>query len=175
MLLNLRSVQGAHERFEQLYQPSQFQVDPESFRVISPVALRFDVDKIGEGGRYRLAGTISGTLGLTCSRCLEPFALPVEAAFDLQYLPHSENTGEGEREVAEDDLTTAYYTGEAIDLGQLMTEQFHLALPMKPLCSETCRGLCPECGTNLNLATCSCAPVWEDPRLAPLKRLIRNT
>ena len=70
--------------------------------------------------------------------------------FDLRYQPHAENTGEGEREIEEDDLTTAFYENDEIDLGQLMHEQFYLALPMKPLCSDDCHGLCPICGTNLN-------------------------
>jgi uncharacterized protein len=43
---------------------------------------------------------------------------------------------------------------------------------MKPLCREDCRGLCSECGTNLNSGACACAPAWEDPRLAPLKALV---
>ena len=58
-----------------------------------------------------------------------------------------------------------------IDLGHLVMEQLHLALPMKPLCSETCKGLCPQCGTNLNTGSCNCDPRWEDPRLAALKAL----
>ena len=52
-----------------------------------------------------------------------------------------------------------------------MREQFYLALPMKPLCREDCKGLCAQCGTNLNTGTCDCAPVWEDPRLAALKAI----
>jgi uncharacterized protein len=53
----------------------------------------------------------------------------------------------------------------------MLREQFYLALPMKPLCRDECRGLCPSCGTNRNTGACTCAPVWEDPRLAPLKEL----
>ena len=64
-------------------------------------------------------------------------------SFDLRYQPHAQNTGEGEREVEEDDLTTAFYENDEIDLGQLMREQFYLALPMKPLCREDCRGAVP--------------------------------
>jgi uncharacterized protein len=110
-------------------------------------------------------------LALECGRCLEPFEIPVDSAFELRYVPHEQNTGEGEREIAEDDLTTAYYKDQSIDLDALMAEQFQLALPMKPLCTEACKGLCPACGTNLNTTTCSCAPKWEDPRLAALKGL----
>jgi uncharacterized protein len=97
--------------------------------------------------------------------------LAVDSSFDLRYLPRSHNVGEGEREVDEDDLSTSFYEDETIDLGQLMSEQFYLSLPMKPLCRESCSGLCPQCGTNLNRATCDCRRDWEDPRLAALKAL----
>lgn len=170
MFLNLRSLQSAHEHLEQCYEPSMFPPEGAGVRVVSPVTLVFDIDK-QEIGRYRLAGRVDGTLGLTCSRCLEPFTLPVDTSFDLRYVPRTENTGEGEREIEEDDLTTAFYTNAHIDLGQLMAEQFQLALPMKPLCAESCLGLCPHCGTNLNTGTCNCRQTWEDPRLAALKGL----
>ena len=75
------------------------------------------------------------------------------------------------KEVEEDDLSTAFYENDAIDLGQLMMEQFQLALPMKPLCREDCKGLCPNCGMNLNTGTCDCNVKWEDPRLAALKAI----
>jgi uncharacterized protein len=68
-------------------------------------------------------------------------------------------------------LTTAFYEHDEIDLGHLMREQFYLALPMKPLCADTCKGLCAVCGTNRNRGTCTCDPQWEDPRLAALKAL----
>jgi uncharacterized protein len=84
-------------------------------------------------------------------------------------VPQVLNRGEGEREIEEDDLATAYFRDDLIDLGQLMREQFVLALPMKPLCLETCKGLCPQCGVNLNQVTCMCTRRWEDPRLSGLR------
>jgi uncharacterized protein len=173
MLLNLRTLQEAGEHVEKRYQPSLFQADPEAFTVIAPVTLAFDISKQGDR-HYRLVGHVGSTLEMCCSRCLEPLALPIDAAFDLEYMPRSENVGEGEREIEEDDLTTAFYADETIDLGALMAEQLHLALPMKPLCSETCRGLCPRCGTNQNVASCTCRPTREDSRLAGLKVLFKG-
>jgi uncharacterized protein len=111
-------------------------------------------------------------LELACSRCLEPFSLPIDSAFDLRYLPVDAAAGsEHDREVGEDDLDASVYRDDQIDLDELLREQFYLALPMKPLCRDDCAGLCPQCGTNRNTGTCSCTPQWEDPRLAPLKRL----
>lgn len=171
MYLSLRSLHDAHEHIEKRYEPSLFRaVEGETFRVVSPVTLSFEIDR-QETGRFRVVGHLTGELELTCSRCLETFTLPVSTDFDLRYVPRTENVGEGEREVEEDDLTTSFYENDQIDLGQLITEQFQLALPMKPLCSETCRGLCAYCGTNLNTAACQCDTKWEDPRLAALKQL----
>ena len=173
MQLSLRSLQDAHEHFEKRYEPSQFPDVRDPFRVVSPVVLSFDVDR-QETGRYRVAGRLTGEIELACSRCLEPFRMPVAADFDLRYVPHVENTGDDEKEVEEDDLSTAFYENDAIDLGHLIMEQLQLALPMKPLCREDCKGLCPACGTNWNAGTCDCNVKWEDPRLAALKAMKRT-
>ena len=172
MFFNVTHVRGDHDRFEKRYEVSAFGVDDQPYRVAAPVLLAFDVTK--DDQRFHLNGSVRTTLELTCGRCLEPFRHEVEAPFDLRYLPKAANTGEGEVEIEEDDLTTAYYADNQIDLGQLMAEQFHLALPMKPLCRELCRGLCPRCGTNLNAGSCECRATWDDPRLAPLKSLLKD-
>jgi uncharacterized protein len=172
MFLDLSRIRSPHEHYEKTYGPEAFVADRDAFAVVAPVSLVFDLHK--DRDRYRLVGRVGTTLELPCSRCLEPFTRPVDAAFDLRYEPQSANTGDGERELHDDDLADAYYDDETIDLGQLMREQFLLALPMKPLCREECRGLCPVCGTNLNRGTCGCRREWEDPRFAALKALQRK-
>jgi DUF177 domain-containing protein len=169
MRLDLSKIRTPHEHFEQVFQPEAFGATPADadFKVASPVKLAFEIYK--DKSTFRLVGRTETTLEVPCSRCLEPMALPVDAAFDLRYQPHTVNTGEGEREIEEDDLTTAFYQNDEIDLEQLMREQFYLALPMKPLCSEDCKGLCSMCGTNLNKGTCDCKREFEDPRFAALK------
>jgi uncharacterized protein len=168
LALNLDKIRTAQERFEQVYTPEQFGQEAD-FRVVEPIALAFDIFK--DKQQFRLAGRVKTTLELPCSRCLELFGLPIDQTFDLRYQPHAHNTGEGEREIEEDDLTTAFYENDEIDLGQLMREQFYLALPMKPLCIDDCQGLCPVCGANLNKTTCDCNRSWEDPRMAALREL----
>jgi uncharacterized protein len=168
LLLNLNKIRTAQDRIEQVYRADQFEADEDS-RVVEPVSLAFDIFK--DKQQFRLAGRVKTTLELRCSRCLEPFTAPVDQEFDLRYHPHTVNTGEGEREIEMDDLTTAFYGNDEIDLGHLMHEQFVLSLPMKPLCGDGCKGLCSICGANLNTMTCDCKPVWEDPRLAALREL----
>jgi uncharacterized protein len=171
MLLDLSRIRRAQDRFERTIQPSDVSQDDDEYRVVAPVELAFDIYK--DGNRFRLVGTVESELELPCSRCLEPFRMPVKAAFDQRYLPHATAPGEGEQEVSDDDLETSFYRDEQIDLDELLREQFYLALPLEPLCGEQCRGLCSQCGTNLNTGSCDCAPAWEDPRLAPLKGLRR--
>ncbi len=171
LLLDLTQMREARGHVDRTLDPPALPVAAdEAFRLQAPVHLVFDIFK--EGLQFRLVGRVESSLTLACGRCLEDIALPVDLPFDLLYLPHSENAGEGEVEVEDDDMTTAYYRDEQIDLGQLALEQFYLAVPMKPLCRESCRGLCPECGTNLNAGTCSCVREWVDPRLASLRPLL---
>ena len=161
------------EHVDRTFQPSEFPpsvIEDEEYKVVAPVHLVMDVHK--DGDAYRAVGRVQTRLQLECGRCLETFEIPVDSPFELRYVPQAENTGEEEREVEEDDLTTAFYKDESLDLGELMHEQFVLALPMKPLCSETCKGLCPECGTNLNMGSCECKPAWKDPRLTALQGLL---
>jgi uncharacterized protein len=171
MLLDLNKLHGSREHVERALAPSAFDPQDPEYRVAAPVELSMDVEKAG-ADTFRVTGRARTSLELTCSRCLDPFGIPVDVTFELRYVPQTENAGEGEREIEEDDLTTAYYREALLDVIELLREQFQLALPMKPLCSEACHGLCPQCGTNLNRGTCDCAPAWEDPRLAPLKGLL---
>lgn len=169
LLLNLTKIRTAEERFDHVYPAGTFADDRETFTVTAPVQLGFDIFK--DHDRYHLVGRVQTTLEMPCSRCLEAFTTPVDATFDLRYQPRAAGADTGEREVQEDDFSAAFYEDEQIDLGQLMREQFYLAVPMKPLCTDDCRGLCSQCGINLNKDTCSCAPGWEDPRFAALKTL----
>ena len=162
----------ADERVDRIYQPSAFGAPEaeEDYRIVAPVHLVMDVHK--DRDAVRVTGRVETTLRLECGRCLEPFDVPVDSGFELRYVPHTQNAGEAEREVEEDDLLTAFYHDDMLDLGELMREQLQLALPMKPLCRDDCKGLCPQCGTNLNRETCTCSPKWEDPRLAALRGLL---
>ena len=170
MLLDLNRLRGSREHFERRFEPSAFDPQDPDYKVAAAVELSMDVEKTGRDA-FRVMGRAMAKLELQCSRCLDDYEVPVDARFELRYVPEVQNDGTGEREVAEDDLTTAFYHEGSLDVIEMLREQFQLVLPMKPLCSEACRGLCTECGTNLNRTQCGCAPKWEDPRLAGLKEL----
>ena len=173
MLLELNQLRGAREHFERRFAPADFDPQDEDYRVAAPVELSMDIEKVGTDA-FRVKGRAHTRVELQCSRCLEDFELPVDLEFELRYVPAIDAETEPEREIAEDDLTTAFYREGSLDVIEMIREQFQLALPMKPLCSEACRGLCPQCGANLNNTDCGCQVAWEDPRLAVLKGLLNT-
>ena len=174
MRLELSHIRQPETEFHKVFQPADLAGGDEEYRVTAPVDLRMTIHK--DHDRFRLVGAVRTKLELACSRCLEPFAMPVDRDFDLRYLPagaaEPEMDDDEESEVEDDDVAITFYRDDQIDLNEVLREQFYLALPMKPLCSEDCRGICPQCGTNRNTAPCDCTPQWEDPRLAGLKTLL---
>ena len=169
MELDLTRYRQPVTRFDRTFQPQEIADGGDAYRVVEPVRLAFEIHK--DKDRFRLVGDVQAVLELTCSRCLEPYPIKVSAAFALRYLPASAASAETEHEMDDDDLETSFYRDDQIDLDELLSEQFYLALPMKPLCRDDCRGLCPLCGINLNTGTCGCAPASDDPRLAALRQL----
>jgi uncharacterized protein len=175
MRLELSHIRQPETEFSRVFQPAEVQGEDEEYRITAPVDLRMVIYK--DHDRFRLVGGVRTELELECSRCLEAFAMPIDREFDLRYLPagaDSETADAGDEgdEVEDDDVAVTFYRDEQIDLNELLREQFYLALPMKPLCTEDCQGICPQCGTNRNSAPCDCHPQWEDPRLAGLKTLL---
>ena len=146
MLLDLSRIRTPHEHFEQVYPAEAFAADQEDFRVVAPVSLAFDIFKDKPRDHFRLAGRTQTTLELPCSRCLEPFACRStrRSTCGTSRTRRTPPARQGdEREIEEDDFTTAFYENDEIDLGQLMREQFYLALPMKPLCDDDVPGAVP--------------------------------
>ena len=173
MLFDLNQLRGPREHVERSFEPAAFDPPDEDYRVVSPVHLSMDIEKSGKDA-YKVTGRAAGRLELECGRCLDPFQVPIDSAFELRYVPQpSDVEDEAEREIGEDDLTTSFYREGTLDVIELLREQFQLALPMKPLCAQACRGLCAHCGANLNRTECGCKLTWEDPRLAPLKGLLK--
>ncbi len=168
MLYDVSRLRTGTDRLTRRFEPSEFPVE-EEFRLGAPVDLDVEIHK--DATKVRVTGRVATTLQLDCSRCLEPFDIPLDAAFDALFLPAVANAGAGEQEVADEDLGVSFYKDETLDLAELMREQFYLALPMKPLCRPDCKGLCPVCGINRNRETCTCQTEWTDPRLDALKRL----
>jgi len=119
----------------------------------------------------RLKGRLETKLEVDCARCVEPVELPVERSFDLLYRPLGADAGRRELSVTAAEAEIGYYQGEGLLLEDALREQMLLAVPLKAICREDCKGLCAHCGKNLNEGACACAYELEDPRWAALKEI----
>ncbi|MBN1381595.1 MAG: DUF177 domain-containing protein [Deltaproteobacteria bacterium] len=128
--------------------------------------LSFSLKKIGE--TVFIEGKVVTTVELECCRCLERTTKILHGDFKYTFEPSRSHDNE-EIELSVEDLEISYYDNDLIDLDQIAFEQIALQIPMKALCSESCKGLCPQCGMNLNLSSCQCRSDFVDDRLAVLK------
>jgi uncharacterized protein len=114
------------------------------------------------GDMIEVQGQSTTRVKLPCSRCLSPQEVPVEANYELTFVRQLPSVTEGdadeEVELSAEDLGLVEFQGEEIDLREAIQEQVILALPLRALCDEACRGLCPHCGANLNETGCQCPP-----------------
>jgi len=117
----------------------------------------------------RLNGRLATRVQLACARCLEPVQQNVDHQFDLLYRPQGADAGREEPSVTAAEAEVSYYQGEGLLLEDVLQEQVLLALPLKAICRDDCKGLCPHCGKNLNAEQCACAEPVEDPRWSALK------
>jgi len=109
---------------------------------------------------------------LECSRCLEPFDLPVAFSFEEEYHPTIDITTGRKLPLTIDDAALLIDEHHILDLSEVIRQEILLALPITPICREDCAGLCPICGANRNLETCHCQDTASDPRWAALSALL---
>lgn len=100
---------------------------------------------------------VTFTADMTCVRCLEEFCNEFSVNIQLEYVEGKDPLAKTEKiELQRMDIDRVYYRGSQIDLSIGIREAIILAFPIAPVCSENCRGLCPMCGSNLNIQKCNC-------------------
>ena len=109
-------------------------------------------------------GTLKGSVMLSCDRCTSEFEMGIDETFDTyEQLPDGE---------ADEEPRVREESGQLqLDLGAILWEEFVVALPVKPLCDEACKGMCPRCGHDLNKGDCGCDEDEGDERLAVFRNL----
>jgi len=137
---------------------------PQSLADLELDFLRGTVQVIRVQGGLLVQGTVESQLRLECVRCLDPFVLPITLELEEIFrLPEAGPRPDDSYAVGADGW---------LDVAPLLGELAWVAIPMKPLCNPDCKGLCPQCGVNLNVESCTCESERVDPRLAVLKDLL---
>ena len=134
----------------------------------SPILVDVRVNRTGH--RYLLEGTVTTTVAFECDRCVAQFTRQVSGSYRMYYVQDPQDMGgadPSEVQVVPGDLTF-------IDVSDDVRQTAVLTIPLKVLCRDDCRGLCPKCGTNLNEQQCDCKDTVADSRWDTLRSLPRN-
>lgn len=160
------------------------QVQPQTFGVLaemeknrecrfrSDIFINLQASRIGD--LIVVKGNLRTRVEINCHRCLTEVLIPLRSDVELHYAQKEsgpEADFEGDLELEADDIGLAFLSGDEIDLRDGIQEHVVMAFPLRVLCSEACKGLCPSCGADLNAGACQCVRETINPRFAALKNL----
>ena len=172
MRIEVDQLERGEKAFAHTYEPEELILDEERARLLVPPQIRGSASLKGQ--EVRLRGQITARAEVDCDRCLRSIAVPIETEFDVTYIPASEYAEKETAELQAEDLLLSVYEGDTIDVDEIVREQLLLALPVRALCTEDCKGFCPVCGTDRNTNDCQCEEQEADPRWAALKNLVNR-
>jgi uncharacterized protein len=180
MFISVQELELHRIDFDEEFQPEIFDLGAD-VRPLKPIGSQGRAELIEEHhGKHqklqdiRLVGDLSVSLELNCARCLEPVVRDITKSFDLLYRPLGSDAGREEVTVTQAEAEIGYYQGDGLLLEDVLREQVLLSVPLKVVCSEECKGLCPRCGRNLNNEGCDCAEPVPDPRWQALKDIKKS-
>ena len=167
MRIELEKLEANRGDFAHVYQPDELNPEDERITLTTPVEVNGKVKRAGN--EVFVNGHVETRVQVECDRCLKSVELPVSADFALEYITGADYESSSAAALSEDEMSVSVFDGEAIDVDEIVKEQILLAVPARTLCREDCKGMCPECGTDLNSGECNCTPNEIDPRWAALK------
>jgi uncharacterized protein len=161
-------------RVDYQYPEGGLDLQDASLAIKRPCQVSMRLERI-RGHEVRARGTVKAEVQVLCDRCLTPMTIEIDSAFDLIYLPVGSLTPSEDVVLEQRELDFSFYSNDRISLDELAREQIQLALPMINICNEACKGLCSQCGQDLNTGTCQCSGEYVDPRWSALLDLKKKT
>lgn len=178
-LSDLEKNKGIFVNYHFLVNPQALSIGEESFVIKELVSLNISASFTGR--ELIIKGNLKTRIGIHCSRCLDFFTLLLEGEFYEKFLHPSfmdtdqgEGVRDGEGTIIEGVIPKEFMEGEAFHLHKILRDNLVLSLPLKPLCLENCKGLCVNCGENLNHRDCGCKVESIDPRMEGLKNYFKE-
>ena len=175
MIVDLKAITDVPRHFDFSIGPDWWTGGEENATILGldgPMDVRITLYRAGS--KYVLEGRLSGSVLVSCDRCLEPCGCPVKSDFRVFLALLPKDADNSEVELDREDMSVDFVAGDEIELDDVIREQIYLSLPMKFLCREDCAGLCPSCGVDLNTEKCQCSQGKGHPAFSKLKRLKIN-
>jgi len=169
MIIDLANVGTTPKKIELAFDPSEISLEGEIVSLTGKAEFNGETQRVDE--KTHIRGVISAEVSLACTRCLEPISKHLEIPCHAVFVDADKEDTNAEAEIADELLDESLVPDGKIDMAEVVREQILLATPEQVFCREDCKGLCPQCGANLNLIDCNCADDDTDPRWAALKSL----
>ena len=182
MLITVLDLEKEPVRFDVAFEPGAIDYGGETLQkgplAVAGQAELIEEKRIGETRGalrvvedIRLRASYRGTFEIPCARCLDPVQHDLSGEFDLLFRPLGVDSDASERAISTPETEIGYYHDGGLVLEDVVREQVFLSLPVRSLCGEDCKGLCPRCGKNLNSESCTCDKASVDPRWSALSDL----
>jgi uncharacterized protein len=172
MIIHFKEMLGSPHHFDLRFGSNWWRAEDSNDQVLGlDGLLDAHLTAFKEGSHYVVDGNLSGKIRVRCDRCLELYSQDIQSEFRLLLASSPPEPVGSEIALVEEDMSMDFLTDDAIEIDHLVREQLYLALPIKLLCHESCRGLCPVCGINLNQEECSCQEKEGHPAFLKLKEL----
>ncbi len=169
MKINVQDIapEGFHRRIEEDGSKIAALAGMVDFAFLEPVRAVLHITETD--GTLNVTGELRTAVRLSCSRCLKDVVHRIERDFSIFFTKEA-GPEEEERELTGEEIEMVHLQGDEIDTDEVLLEQIVLDIPVRPLCTPGCKGLCPKCGKDLNLGRCNCPEEKKvDPRFAKLK------
>ncbi|MEE8257069.1 MAG: DUF177 domain-containing protein [Acidobacteriota bacterium] len=168
MFISLKELKRDEVEFSTTYDPGVLDFRGAEVEQLSALFFAGSAELVG--GEIRIRGRLEGAVRHGCDRCLDPVDISVGKDLDLFYRPRRTIAREEEVEISKGESEVSFFTGDGIELKDLVSEQVILSVPMKAVCRPECKGLCPTCGANRNVTNCGCKGPERESPFADLKK-----
>lgn len=163
MRIKVRDVEQGKKSFDYVRQPHELDLAEEGVHLSGPLAVS-GAAWLRQPQEIVVKAALNGHLEAPCDRCLRAVPLPIDVSFEAHLVSAALDHENKIAELQNDDLDYSVFDGEEIDVDDLAREQLLLSLPVQLLCDANCRGLCAQCGADLNASQCACETTEHDPR-----------
>tara|TARA_Y100001936_G_scaffold248329_1_gene295949 strand:+ start:909 stop:1439 length:531 start_codon:yes stop_codon:yes gene_type:complete len=171
MIFEIEDIPESGLNLDLLACKEQFEIDQPDCSLWDDIKLRGRFSKIEQDINF--SGELQAVLKVACTRCLNKFSYNIDTEIKAHFIPLDKAIFLGnEIEIKETEIEQETYEGGKIDLRRSVRDQVLLEIPLMHLCRENCKGICSECGSDLNSGQCECkneGPI--DPRFAMLKEI----
>jgi len=155
--------------FSFVLKKDQLEIDQGGLSVKVDITVNGSLNRIDDD--VYLMGTVMTSVVASCSRCLDTLSYPVDSDLKSHFVRSNDRSiSKRDVELHASDIDAEVYENQQIDLTQSIRDSILLAVPVICLCEENCKGICSQCGKNLNQGLCKCVnESFTDPRLESLK------